>query len=177
VIGLLRCIGVLNAAIWFGAGIFFTVFVGPAIFSKDMELLLQQYYKPYSGLIAQMMIARYFTLSIVCGIVAIIHLLAEQFYFGRAPQKRWLSLLVALLTLSLLGGCILQPRMRDWQKLRYDAKTPPQTRETATHSFQMWHGISQAANVLMLIGLGFYLVRVGNPQEPTRFIGSGKFRS
>jgi hypothetical protein len=177
VIGFLRCIGVLNAAIWFGAGIFFTFFVGPAIFSAEMQRYLESYYKLYSGLIAQMMIARYFTLSIVCGIVAIIHLLAEQFYFGRAPQKRWLSLLVALFTLSLLGGCFLQPRMRDWHKLRLDAKTPPQTREAATRSFQMWHGISQAANFLMLTGLGFYLVRVGNPPEQTRFIGSGKLRS
>jgi hypothetical protein len=177
VIGFLRCIGVLNAAIWFGAGIFFTFFVGPAIFSTDMQGLLQAYFKPYSGLIAQMVVARYFKLSMICGIVAIIHLLAVQFYFGRAPQKRWLSLLVALLALSLLGGCLLEPKMNTWHKLRYDANTPPQARETATHSFQVWHGISQAANLLMLVGLGFYLVRVGNPQEPTRFIGSGKFRS
>jgi hypothetical protein len=177
VIGFLRCIGLLNAAIWFGAGIFFTFFVGPAIFSSDMQRLLESYFKSYSGLIAQMMIARYFKLSIVCGIVAIIHLLAEQFYFGRAPQKRWMSLLVGLLALSLLGGCILQPKMNAWHKLRYDAKTPPETRETATHSFQVWHGISQAANLVMLVGLGFYVVRVGNPGEPTRFIGSGKFRS
>jgi hypothetical protein len=84
---------------------------------------------------------------------------------------------VALLALSLLGGCFLQPKMNAWHKLRYDANTPPQTRETATHSFQVWHSISQAANLLMLTGLGFYLVRVGNPQESTRFIGSGKFRS
>jgi hypothetical protein len=177
VIGFLRCIGLLNAAIWFGAGIFFTFFVGPAIFSADMQRLLESYFKSYSGLIAQMMIARYFKLSIVCGIVAIIHLLAEQFYFGRAPQKRWMSLLVGLLTLSLLGGCILQPKMNGWHKLRYEAKTPPETRETATHSFQVWHGISQAANLVMLIGLGFYVVRVGGPREPTRFIASGKFRS
>lgn len=175
-IGFLRCIGLLNIAIWFGAGVFFTFFVGPAIFSKEMEILLQLYYKSYSGLIAQMVIARYFKLSIVCGIVAMLHLLAEQFYFGRAPQKRWLSLLVALLTLSLLGGCFLQPRMKDWHTLQYNGKTP-QTREAAARSFQMWHGVSQAANFLMLVGLGFYLLRVANPPESMRFIGSGKFRS
>ena len=142
-----------------------------------MRELLQAYYPSYSGLIAQIVIARYFGLSIVCAIVALLHLLAEQFYFGRAPQKRWLSLLVALLALSLIGGCWLQPKLNDWNTARYDAKVPPQARETASRSFQFWHGISQAANVLMLIGLGFYLVRVGNPHEPTRFIGSGKFRS
>jgi hypothetical protein len=104
-------------------------------------------------------------------------LLAEQFYFGRAPQKRWLSLLIALLALSLLGGCWLQPKLNDLHDLRYNAKVPPQTRQTATGSFQVWRGVSQGANFLMLIGLGCYLLRVGNPPESTRFIGSGKFRS
>jgi hypothetical protein len=177
VIGFLRCIGLLNVAAWFGAGIFLTIGVGPAIFSARMQELLQAYYPSYSGLIAQMVIARYFKLSIICAIIAIIHLLAEQFYFGRAPQKRWLSLLMALLALSLLGGCWLEPKLKVWHTQRYDANIPPQTRETASHSFQVWHGVSQTANFLMLVGLGFYLLRVGNPADSTRFIGSGKFRS
>ena len=177
-IGFLRWIGLLNAAIWFGAGIFFTFFGGPAIFSAEMQRLLSPKFYPYfSGEIAQIIIGRYFRLQIICGIIAVVHLVAEQLYFGRAPQKRWLSLLMALLALSLIGGCWLQPKLKDWHKLRYDANTAPQTRETATRSFQMWHGVSQAANLLMLTGLGFYLIRVGNPGESTRFIGSGKFRS
>jgi hypothetical protein len=177
VIGFLRCIGLLNAAAWFGAGIFFALGVGSAMSDSEIHSLLQAYYQPYSEIISQIIIARYYKLGIVCGIIAILHLLAEQFYFGRAPQKRWLSLLMTLLALSLLGGCWLPPKMENWNTLRRDAKTPPQTRETATHSFQVWHRISKAANLLMLTGLGFYLVRVGNPPESTRFIGSGKFRS
>jgi hypothetical protein len=178
VIGFLRCIGLLNAAIWFGAGVFFTLFAGPAIFSADMQKLLgPKFYPFFSGAIVQIIIIRYFRIQIMCGIIAVFHLFAEQLYFGRAPQKRWLSLLMALLALSLIGGCWLQPKLKDWHTLRYDANTAPQTRETATRSFQMWHGISQAANLLMLTGLGFYLIRVGNPGESTRFIGSGKFRS
>jgi len=178
VIGFLRCIGLLNAAIWFGAGIFFTFFAGPAFFSADMQKLLgPKFYPFFSGEIAQIVIARYFRLQIICGIVAVLHLVAEQLYFGRAPQKRWLSLLMALLALSLLGGCWLQPKLGKWHTQRYDANTPAQTRETASRSFQVWHGVSQAANFLMLVGLGFYLLRVGNPADSTRFIGSGKFRS
>jgi hypothetical protein len=158
--------------------VFLTLFAGPGFSSADMQKLLGPKFYPYfSDAIAQIIIARYFRLQIICGIIAIFHLFAEQLYFGRAPQKRWLSLLVALLALSLIGGCLLQPKLNDWNTARYDAKVPPQTRETASRSFQFWHGISQAANVLMLTGLGFYLVRVGNPPESTRFIGSGKFRS
>jgi hypothetical protein len=177
VIGSLRCIGLLNAAIWFGAGIFFTLGVGPAIFSAEMQKLLETYYPSYSGMIAQIIIARYFKLAIVCAIVAILHLLAEQFYFGRAPQKRWLSLLIGLLVFSLLGNFWLQPKLNHLHTNRYAVNAPPQVRAAATQSFQFWHGISQAVNLLMLVGLGFYLIRVGNPGESTRFLASGKFRS
>jgi hypothetical protein len=178
VIGFLRCIGILNSGIWFGAAIFFTFFAGPAIFSVEMQNLLSPKFYPYfSGEIAQIIISRYFRLQMICGFIAVVHLFAEQLYFGRAPQKRWLSLLLGLLALTLLGGFWLQPKLKSWHKLRYDANTPPQTRETATRSFQVWHGISQAANLLMLTGVGFYLIRVGHPREATRFIGSGKFRS
>jgi len=64
VIGFLRCIGLLNAAIWFGAGIFFTFGAGPAIFSSDMQKLLEAYYPSYSGMIAQIVIARYSNLGL-----------------------------------------------------------------------------------------------------------------
>ena len=176
-IGFLRCIGLLNAAIWFGAGIFFTFGAGPAIFSNDMQKLLEAYYPSYSGMIAQIVIARYFKLGITCAILAILHLLAEQFYFGRAPQKRWLSLLIGLFVLTLLGNFWLQPKLRHLHTNRYAVNAPAQVRAAAADSFQVWHGISQATNFLMLVGLGFYLVHVGNPGESTRFIGSGKFRS
>ena len=155
-----------------------TLFAGPGLFSADMQRLLGPKFYPYfSDAIAQIIVARYFRLQIICGIIAIFHLFAEQLYFGRAPQKRWLSLLLALLALSLLGGCFVQPKLKVWHDQRYNANATPQVREMASRSFQLWHGISQAANVLMLTGLGFYLVRVGNPPDSTRFIGSGKFRS
>ena len=177
-IGFLRCIGLLTVAVWFGAGVFLTLFAGPGFSSAEMQRLLGPKFYPYfSDAIAQIIVARYFRLQIICGIIAIFHLFAEQLYFGRAPQKRWLSLLLALLALSLLGGCFVQPKLKVWHDQRYDANATTQIRETASRSFEVWHGISKAANLLMLTGLGFYLLRVGNPGESTRFIGSGKFRS
>ena len=142
-----------------------------------MQKLLEAYYPSYSGMIAQIIIARYFKFSIACAVIAIIHLLAEQFYFGRAPQKRWLSLLIGLLVLSLLGNYWLQPKLKHLHTNKYAVNAPAQVRGAATEAFQRWHGISQAINLLMLVGLGFYVVRVGNTGEQTRFIGSGKFRS
>lgn len=141
------------------------------------QLLEAKFYPFYSGAIAQIVISRYFRLEIICGVIAILHLLAEQFYFGRAPQKRWLSLLMGLLALSLLGSFWLQPKLKGLHTTKYAVNAPAATREAANNSFKMWHGISQATNLLMLVGLGLYVVRVGNTGESTRFIGTGKFRS
>jgi len=151
--------------------------VGPAIFSSKMKELLEAYYPPYSGIIAQIIISRYYTLAIVCAIIAIIHLLAEQLYFGRAPQKRWLSLLLGMLVLILLGNYWLQPKLNRLHTNRYAVNAPVQVRAAAADSFAVWHRISQMGNLLVLGGLGFYLLRVGNSPDSTRFIGSGKFHS
>jgi hypothetical protein len=177
VIGFLRCIGLLNAAAWFGAGIFFMLGVGTAMSSNDMHKLLEAYYPSYSEMISQMIIGRYYKLSIACAIIAVIHLLAEQLYFGRVPQKRWLSLLIGMLVFVLLGTFWLQPKLNHLHATRFALNATPQVRGAANDSFKLWHRISQAGNLLVLVGLGFYLPRVGHPREATRFIGSGKFRS
>jgi hypothetical protein len=177
VIGFLRCIGLLNAAAWFGAGIFFVLGVGSAMSAIEVQKLLEAYYQSYSEMISQVIIARYYKLGIVCGVIAILQLLAEQFYFGRAPQKRWLSLLVGMFVFMLVGDFWLQPKLKDLHGTRYSAKAAPQLRAAANDSFKLWNRVSWTGNLLVLVGLGFYLPRVGHPREATRFIGSGKFRS
>lgn len=151
--------------------------VSAAVSSGDMQQLLESYYPSYSLRIGEILIARYYTLGIVCGVIAIIHLLAEQLYFGRAPQKRWLSLLVGLLAFILAAKFGLQPKLNHLRVNRYAVNAPAQVRVAATDSFNSWHRISVAGNFLVLVGLGFYLIRVGQVGEPTRFIGSGKFHS
>ena len=151
--------------------------VGAAISSNDMQQLLESYYPSYSIRIGEILIARYYTLAIVCGIVAIIHLLAEQLYFGRAPQKRWMGLLVGMLAFILAAKFGIQPKLNHLRVNRYAVNAPAQVRAAATESFNSWHRVSVAGNFLVLIGLGFYLIRVGQVGESTRFIGSGKFHS
>src|SRR5437867_332748 len=107
----------MNAAVWFGAAIFFTFGVGPAPFSHEMHVLLSGLKNPthvsyFSGAIAQIFIARYFHLQLACGAVALLHVLAEWLYLGRIPQKLWFGLLIALVAAGLLGGYWLQPKMK-----------------------------------------------------------------
>jgi len=168
VIGFLRCLGFLNVAVWFGSAFFFTFAAGPAIFSDDMKQVLGQGFPYYSGAIAQVIISRYFTIQQVCGFIALIHIFAEQLYFGRTPRKRWLGFLVALLALSLLGGFWLQPKLKNLHALRHAPNTKPEVREAATQTFKLWHGISQAVNLVVITGLGVYACRVATPPNLTR---------
>ena len=181
-IGFLRFVGLMNAAVWFGAAIFFTFGVGAAPFSPEMKELLRPLgplNSPYfPGAIAQILVKRYFHLQLACGVVALLHVLAEWIYFGRTPPKRWLGLLIALIMAGLVGGYWMQPKMKELHKIKYGVgvKSSQAERDAADHSFRAWHGAAQGMNLLMLAGLGLYLWRVANPDDPARFVSTTKFR-
>jgi hypothetical protein len=176
VIGFLRFVGILNAAVWFGSAIFFTFGTGLAPFSTEMRNLLGPNNFPYfSGAIAQILIARYFSFQVGCATVAVLHLLAEWLYLGKYPQKLQVALLVALASAALLGGYWLQPRMKTLHAIKYGVNTRPQIREAADKSFRAWHGVSQVINLFMVGGLAIYLWRAANPSDPTRFVSAVKF--
>jgi Domain of unknown function (DUF4149) len=168
----------MNAAIWLGAAIFFTFCIGPAPFSAEMKDLLGPKNSPYfSGAIAQILIARFFTLQLICGIIAVAHTLAESLYLGRTAQKLRIGLLVFLVAGGLIADFWLQPKLKRLHAIKYAVKTTPQERESASDSFKAWHGFSQGVNLLMLAALTIYLWRVANPEDATRFVSTAKFRS
>jgi uncharacterized protein DUF4149 len=171
-------VGLLNAAIWFGAGIHFTFFAGAAAFSPEMKELIGANNFPYfSGAIAQILITRYFRLQIICAIIAFVHLWADRLYYGRLPEKRWVGLSFLVLLVAFAGPYWLQPRMSTLHKLKYAVNVSPQVQEVAAASFRTWHGGVQVINLVMLIGLGVYLWRVANAEDSARFVSSSKFRS
>ena len=176
-IGFLRIVGLMNAAVWFGAAIFFTFGIGAAAFSPEMKELLGPKNSPYfSGAIAQILIARYFHLQLLCGVVALLHLIGEWIYLGRTPRGAWVALLIGLIMVALVGGYWLQPRMKALHTTKYAVNTSPTARENADRSFRVWHGFSQVINLAMLAGLAIYLWRIGNPPNPARFVSTAKFR-
>jgi hypothetical protein len=169
-------VGILNAAVWFGAAISFTFGTGLVPFSQEMKSLLGQANYPYfSGAIAQLFIARYFCFQIGCAMVAMLHLLAEWLYLGKYPQKLQVGLLIGLAAALLIGGYWLQPKMKALHATKYGLNSRPEIRETAAHSFRTWHGVSQVINLLMVGGLTVYLWRATNPSDPTRFVSAAKF--
>ena len=162
----LRCLGILNAAVWFGSAMFFTFAVAPAVFSSDMQKLLGgNNYAYFSGAIAQIIFDHYFLIQLICGVLALFHLLGERLYFGRSPEVWRGALLAFLIILTLLGGFIARPRLEKLHKIKYAPNATPEMREAARQSFSTWHGLSQAANIFMLLGLGIYVCRVGQRSE------------
>lgn len=176
VIGFLRFIGVMNAAVWFGGAVFFTFAAAPNFFSPEMLDLFggrdHPYARAWSGQAAQLVLRSYFHVSLVCALVAVAHLFAEWLYTGRRCGRLIVALLAAMLALTLLGGFWLQPKLKALHIERYGTRSTPEQKEAATTSFKRWHGVSQAMNFLLLLGLTAYLWKVVNPPDSVRFVGA-----
>jgi len=174
VTGFLRFIGLLNAAVWFGAAVFYTFGAGPAVFSPEMkDLLGSKGYAYYSSGVAQILVSQYYQLQFACGLIALLHLLAEWLYFGKSPRRTQFALLIGLVALSLLGGAWLRPRLKH---LALDFARP-QAVEATARSFRTWQNLFLVVNWLTVLGGAAYLWRVANPLETTRFVSTSKLRS
>ena len=165
-IGFLRFVGVANAAVWFGASIFFTFSVGPAFFSDKMIGLLT---RPYAGAAAQIVIERYFLFHELCGAVALAHLVAEWLYMGKPLQRLTLWLLLGIFAFGLVGGHSLQPKLRALHRTIYGPGSTSQQIVQAKQSFKLWHAASQALNLVVLGGVAVYLWRATTPGSGYRY--------
>ncbi len=183
---LLRLIGVMNAAVWFGGSLFFTLAIAPTFFTPEMKrLFVPSYADAAVGLIAQLVLQRYFVLQYWCGAIAVVHQLAEWVYLGRALPRLSLYFLAGVIGIGLAGGLWFQPKLKRLHEVRYGAEiyhrelSTPEMKAAAGKSFTLWHAVSQIANGLALVGLAYYTWNVINPPDPTRFIPATtpKFRS
>lgn len=181
----MRFVGLMNAAVWLGAGVFFTCAVGPAVFAPGIKRVIGD---AQAGLVAQLLLERYFVVQYCCGAVALLHQLAAWVYLGRPLQRLTLGVVLGVLGLALLGGLALQPKMRRLHEVMYayrkvetgyvrnDAHTPAQ-RQQAVRAFRVWHGVSMSLNVVALLALTWFAWRAAHPADAPRFIPAGKFRS
>jgi hypothetical protein len=173
VIGFLRFLGVANAAVWFGAAIFFTFAIGPAFFSDKMMALLgsgnAEIGRIFAGAAVQLVLERYYTLHHVCGLIAILHVVAEWLYMGKPLQRLTLWLLLGIFSLGVIGGYGLQPRLQGFHRIRYAPGSTLQQREQAKRSFNTLHAVSQVLNLIVTAGVLVYLWRVTVPANGYRY--------
>lgn len=173
-LGFLRFVGVINAAVWFGGLVFFTLSVGPAFFSDEMIRLLT---RPYAGAAAQIILERYFTLQTWCAGIALAHLIAEWLYSGRPFQRFTLLLLMALFVCGVVGGFLLIPKMKQLHLKIYAVQTTPEVKAAAKRSFGILHGASMGMNLLVISGVLVYLWQVTKPANVPRFSSGARFKT
>jgi len=164
-------VGIVNAAIWCGSAVFL-VFALPAVFSREMKRLLTP---AGVGFAAESIVARYFILQYWCGGIALAHLLAEWFYCGRRLWRLNLGVVIAVLSLGVIGGLWAQPRMRALHIAKYYGRTIEQQTQAAKE-FAAWHAVSESVNLLVIGGLVWYLWRVTKEEEQPRFVNFSKIR-
>jgi len=173
----LRFIGVLNAAVWLGAAFFFTFAVGPAFFTTEVKDIFKGFYWP--GVMAQFVIERYFYLQQICGVIALVHLIAEWFYLGRPLQRLNVVLLGGLLLFGFVGGIWIQPKLHELHRVMYSMNEHYQAvslsvaeRTEAAKSFRTWHGVTRAMDIVALAGLLVYFWRVTHPSDDLRILSA-----
>ncbi len=168
----------LNAAVWLGAAVFCSTALLVAMNSRDtMALLGTQYFGQVSGALTQIIFTRLFSLHILVAILAWLHMIAEWMYLGRIPRRFWVALLTLLFTTSLLGSLWLCPKLTRLQRAQYAPNLVPAIQAAAQRSFNVWEGVFQAVNVLMIGGIAIYFWRVTHLQDEPRFVSPSKFRS
>lgn len=163
----------MNAAVWFGGSLFMMVGVAPAVFASEMDRF-GDYWK---GFIAFHLFERYFALQYWCGAVAIAHVFAEWVYLGKPLYRLSLGLVFGVFCLGLLGGLVVQPKLKLLHAIKYSSNETDARKAPAARSLYIWHRVSEVAGLLVVGGLGWYLWRMGNPPNAPRYAPSSKFRS
>jgi hypothetical protein len=176
VIGFLRVIGLLNAAIWFGAAAFFALGAEPALFTHDTQGLLKQSFPYLSVLLAQEVRMGFVYCSLGCCGVAWLHLLGHWIYLGQPIRKFSLWLLGLMMVIVVVNQSVVQPRLKQ-AHLDSFVRPSPLDRQAAHRTYERWRTYSQIGDWLMVGGLALYLWRVANPPETMRFFSATKFRS
>lgn len=171
-IGFLRIVGVMNAAVWFGAAVFYSFLIAP-VFSHPESLAVLGW--KYSGWLAHGVLDQHFQLNLWCAGIALLHLLAECVYLGRPLSRFHLYLLVGLLCANLIGSFWLQPQLKRLHTVRYHLRSTPLESQRAAREFGAWHGVTQFLGYLSLAGIMVYFWQVAGLSAPTR--PGSKFRS
>jgi len=167
----------LNAAVWLGATAFCSTTLLVAMNSRDVVGLLgAQYFGQVSGALTQIIFTRLFHLQVLCAILAWVHMVAEWMYLGRIPRRFWVALMTLLFAASLLGSFWLCPKLNRLQRAQYAPNLTPAIRTAVQRNFNVWEGVFQAVNVLMIGGIAVYFWRVTHLQDEPRFVSPSKFR-
>ena len=166
----------MNAAVWLGTTVFFTLGANPACFSSVItDLFKASADSYYPNVIAQTVMASYYVISLACGVVALLHFVAKWLYMGRPSRPFSAGLVISLFAITLIGSNAIRPELVKLNKNRFFA-TQPAERQSAAKGFHILQSVEATFNFLMIGGLIVYTWRIANPSDTLRFVSPVKFR-
>lgn len=168
-IGFLRFVGIVNAAVWFGSTFFFTLVGGPVFFSEDAKLFFRDAFPVWSQSLWFMSLGKYYALQQVCAFIALLHLLAEWLYTGKGLPRALVYALIGLCAVAVLGGHAIQPKLKQWHRVRYAPGYTVQQQKEAENALAVLRGFVHVTNVLAAATLLVYVWRLNSPNESPRF--------
>lgn len=179
---IIKLVGSLNAALWFGATLFFTFAVGPAFFSPETLALFgaaqnEGTARFYAGSVAQIALERYFVVQYICGGIALLHLLVDWLYTGRKAQSLQKYVVYGLCVLVLIGGLVIQPALHKYHQIQYGVggRVTIQQAQQARQSFRTLHVVSMIMNYLVVGGALFYFCKMLPGDSTPRFVSRSKY--
>jgi hypothetical protein len=177
VIGFLKFVGILNAAVWLGATICFVFGASSALHSSEIQAVLTPKHFPYvSGVITQIVADRFFYWLLACSFLSLSHLLAERLYLGKTGQRLGFGLVLGLLAATLCLGLVVQPKIRFWHLRSHAVNYTQPQREASLKMVRAWSAFGWSLHFILIAGLGVHLWRMANPPEQKRFISPSQFR-
>jgi hypothetical protein len=166
----------MNAAVWLGTAIFFTFGAEPACYSTDMRAALGTSAASYfPGAISGVVMSRYYGLTLACGVIALLHFLAEWLYMGRPRRKFSFGLVAALFLLTLIGRNAVRPSLVNLNRKHYTSAQLAE-RESAGKNYRLLRFASITLNLVIIGGLAVYVSRVSSPSDTLRFMRPVQFR-
>jgi uncharacterized membrane protein len=145
VILLLKGLHLAAIGIWMGTMVFFSFFVGPAVFKTLNEEM--------AGKMITAVFDRYYPLNAACGVTAVITAVLLGFrgegrHFAEIVRT---VILMIMLTLALYSGFSLRGKIVD-VKSQLRAKPPQEKAASLQHEFDRLHRKSVIINMCILAG-------------------------
>jgi hypothetical protein len=148
--GMLRRLSLLVLSLWFGTGVGVAFIAIPVVFSPEIKTTLPP---GMAGGVAQAILLRLFMWQVgFAGLSGLLYAW-ERLRDAEASGRLRAWLLPPLILVSLISLFFVHPYLARMHQERYAIETPePRRRELATR-FGAVHGASQAANLMILIGV------------------------
>jgi len=131
---------------------------------------------PFPEAALHIILVRYLGLLLVCSIVAVIQLWAEQWYAGRPIFRLRLGILLTLVSLCLILKYLVFPTMKTHHLAAHRKDANPTALAESTRSYRAWKTGFHFFHLMVLAGSFSHLWYISHRENSYRTLGMQQFR-